>query len=76
MADKSGGGGATPFLAFLVGALIVVVAVLGFSMYGQGLLPQSRPVDVKVSVPKPTLPDMPTTPNPAPTPPPLNKPSI
>jgi hypothetical protein len=30
MADNSGGGGATPFLAFLVGGLIVAVVALGF----------------------------------------------
>jgi len=33
MANDSGGGGATPFLAFLVGGLIVAVVVLGFFMY-------------------------------------------
>ena len=30
MADNSEGGGATPFLAFLVGGLIVAVVALGF----------------------------------------------
>ena len=33
MANDPGGGGATPFLAFLVGGLLVAVAVLGFFMY-------------------------------------------
>ncbi|MBV9332243.1 MAG: hypothetical protein JOZ55_11885 [Alphaproteobacteria bacterium] len=34
MADNSNGGGsAAPFLAFLVGGLIVAVVVLGFFMY-------------------------------------------
>jgi hypothetical protein len=33
MANDSDGGGATPFLAFLVGGLLVAVAVLGFFMY-------------------------------------------
>jgi hypothetical protein len=32
MADDSGGG-ATPFLAFLVGGLLVAVVVLGFLMF-------------------------------------------
>jgi hypothetical protein len=32
MADNSGGG-ATPFLAFLVGGLIVAVVALGFFMF-------------------------------------------
>ena len=30
---ENGGGGATPFLAFLVGGLIVAVVVLGFFVY-------------------------------------------
>ena len=33
MADNSGGGGATPFLAFLVGGLIVAVVAMGFFMF-------------------------------------------
>jgi hypothetical protein len=32
MANDSGGGGGTPFLAFLVGGLLVAVAALGFFM--------------------------------------------
>lgn len=30
MAENGGGGGATPFLAFLVGGLLVAVVVVGF----------------------------------------------
>jgi hypothetical protein len=33
MANDSGGGGVTAFLAFLVGGLIVAVAALGFFIY-------------------------------------------
>jgi len=33
MADNSGGSNGTPFLAFLVGGLVVAVVALGFFMY-------------------------------------------
>lgn len=48
MASDSGGG-ATPFLAFLVGGLIVVVAVIGYFMYtGAG---SHKSLDVNVKTP-------------------------
>jgi hypothetical protein len=72
MADRPGGG-ATPFLAFLVGGLLVVVAVIGVAMYG-GFTPPARPVEVRVSVPHPSLPTTPSIPNPAPAPAPTPTP--
>jgi hypothetical protein len=33
MADNDGNGGATPFLAFLVGGLLVAVVAVGFFAY-------------------------------------------
>jgi hypothetical protein len=53
MADGNSGGGNT-FLAFLVGGLIVVVAVLGyFMMSGHGVgSSASKSVDVNISAPK------------------------
>ncbi|HZZ34264.1 MAG TPA: hypothetical protein VFE03_00970 [Caulobacteraceae bacterium] len=74
MADNSGGGGANAFLAFLVGGLIVVVAVIGVAMYG-GFTPPAKPVDVRVSVPQPSLPNAPSVPNPAPAPTPTPVPT-
>jgi hypothetical protein len=73
MADRTGSG-ATPFLAFLVGGLLVLVAVVGFAMYGGGFQPATRQVDVNVSMPKPKLPDAPTIPNPTPMPAPVPTP--
>lgn len=59
-----------PWLAFLVGGLLVVVAVIVWLMYSGGGLPGgSRKVDVDVNVPKPELPATPSAPNtPAPKP--------
>lgn len=36
MADGSSGGGANSFLAFIVGGLLVVVAVFGFFVFTNG----------------------------------------
>jgi hypothetical protein len=54
MADGEGGGG-TSFLAFLVGGLLVVVAVVGFMVYnggGFGSAPAKKSVDINISAPK------------------------
>lgn len=71
MAQNSGSG-ATPWLAFLVGGLIVVVAVIGYIMYSGGGSQPSMPksVNVDVNLPKaPPIPDAPKLPDaPIPTP--------
>lgn len=43
-------GGATPFLAFLVGGLIVVVAVIVYFMYTGGHTP-AKQLDVDIKAP-------------------------
>lgn len=48
MAENSGNG-ATPVLAFIVGGLLVVVAVIAFMMYSGG--GQSKSVDVNIKAP-------------------------
>lgn len=62
----------TPWLAFLVGGLIVAVAVIGYVAYSGGALRPSMPdtVDVDVNLPKPPpIPDAPKLPDmPVPTP--------
>lgn len=44
------GGGSTPFLAFLVGGLVVVVAVIAYFMYTGGSSP-TKQIDVNVKAP-------------------------
>jgi len=54
MADGSDSG-ATPWLAFLIGGLIVAVVVLGFFMYGGGHFgaqPSTSSVNLTVHTPK------------------------
>lgn len=53
------GGGATPFLAFLIGGLIVAVAVIGYFMYsGAG---SHKSVDVNVKAPSVSAPAAPSS---------------
>ena len=60
MAEQSSGSGGAPWLAFIVGGLVVVAAIIGFMMYsGQSLVPD-RSVDVKIEAPQ--LPDAPKLP--------------
>ena len=66
MAEQSSSGGATPWLAFLVGGLIVVVAIIAWFMYSGGQAP-TKAVNVDVDVPTveaPKLPDAPAIPKP------------
>jgi hypothetical protein len=67
MAEQSSGSGAAPWLAFMVGGLVVVAAIIGFMMYsGQSLLPH-RTVEVKIAAPQsPDAPKLPEAPLPKP----------
>jgi hypothetical protein len=54
MAEGSGGGGNSG-LAFIVGGLLVVVAVIGFMMFNGGSFspaPAKKSVDINISAPK------------------------
>ena len=57
--STSNGGSATPWLAFLVGGLVVIVAVIGYFVYsGQSVAPK-KALDVNISAPQ--LPSAPKT---------------
>lgn len=65
MAQNSGSG-ATPWLAFLIGGLLVAVAVIAYFVYGGGTSKPSMPesVNVDVNLPKaPPIPDAPKLPD-------------
>ena len=59
MAEENSGGGATPWLAFLVGGLVVVVAVVVYFLYSGGM-GQTKTVDVNVSAPEISAPAAPS----------------
>lgn len=67
MAEQSSSGGATPWLAFIVGGLVVVAAIIGFLMYSGNLQAPARSVDVKIEAPQlPDAPKLPEAPLPKP----------
>jgi hypothetical protein len=61
MANTDSGSGATPWLAFFIGALIVAVAVLGFFMFTGGHIftgaTPSMPAHMNVTVKVPPGPN-------------------
>lgn len=57
MAEQSSGSGGTPVLAFIVGGLVVVVAIVAFMMYSGRGPAANKSIDVKIEAPQ--LPDAP-----------------
>lgn len=74
-APREGGSG---WLGFLIGGLVVVVAVIAFVLWSGGAQAPSKvaDIDVEVDIPAPRMPDVPALPPveppsvPSPTPPP------
>ena len=56
--NNTSGGGNTG-LAFIVGAVVVVLAVIAFFVFGRGMAPETRNVDVDVDLPKVEAPSVP-----------------
>ncbi|MES2034243.1 MAG: hypothetical protein V4466_08725 [Pseudomonadota bacterium] len=57
--NASSGGGSNAWLAFLVGGLIVVVAVIAWFMYSGASKGPELPKSVDVNISAPQLPDAP-----------------
>lgn len=61
MAENTNGGGGNAGLAFIVGGLLVVVAVLAWFMFGRGGMDQTKDVNVDVNLPEVSAPAIPGT---------------
>ncbi|PZR34559.1 hypothetical protein [Caulobacter segnis] len=61
MAEQTSSGGGNSGLAFIVGGLVVIVAVLAFFMWSGGI-GHKKQVDVNISASAPKLPDAPKAP--------------
>jgi hypothetical protein len=59
-ANSSGGGNAG--LAFIVGGLLVVVAVIAWFVFARGGMEQTKKVDVDVNLPRVEAPKLPAAP--------------
>ena len=58
--NNTGGGGNTG-LAFIVGAIVVVLAVIAYFVFARGGAPETREIDVNVDVPEVSAPSVPGT---------------
>ncbi|MBO9500585.1 hypothetical protein [Brevundimonas sp. A19_0] len=66
MSDQSnntggnGGGGGNAGLAFIVGGIVVVLAIVAYFVFSGGIGTQEKDVDVDVNLPEVSAPDVPT----------------
>ena len=58
--NNTGGGGNTG-LAFIVGAIVVVLAVVAWFVFARGGAPDTKQIDVNVDVPEVSAPAVPGT---------------
>lgn len=59
MAENSSSGGGNAGLAFIVGGLVVVVAILAWFLFGRGGAPDTKNVEVDVNLPEVSAPAAP-----------------
>ncbi len=61
MAEGSSNSGGNSGLAFIVGGLVVIVAIIAFFVYSGGFT-QKKSIDVNIAAEAPKLPDAPKPP--------------
>lgn len=61
MAEQTGGGG-NAALAFVVGGVVVALAVIAYVVFMRGAAPETRSVDVEVKLPEVSAPSVPAPP--------------
>lgn len=59
--NNTGGGGGNTGLAFIVGAIVVVLAVVAWFVFARGGAPETKQIDVDVDVPEISAPAVPGT---------------
>ena len=59
--NNTGGGGGNTGLAFIVGAIVVVLAVVAYFVFARGGAPETNQLDVNVDVPEVSAPAVPGT---------------
>lgn len=59
--NTTGGGGGNAGLAFIVGAIVVVLAVVAWFVFVRGGAPEAKKVDVDVNLPEVSAPAVPGT---------------
>ncbi len=59
--NNTGGGGGNTGLAFIVGAIVVVLAVVAWFVFARGGAPETKQIDVDVDLPEVSAPQVPGT---------------
>ena len=59
--NNPGGGGGNTGLAFIVGAIVVVLAVVAWFVFARGGAPETKDINVDVDVPEVSAPAVPGT---------------
>lgn len=59
--NNSGGGGGNTGLAFIIGGVVVVLAIVAYFVFARGgMAPESKDIDVDISVPEVSAPSVPS----------------
>lgn len=59
--NNTGGGGGNAGLAFIVGGIVVVLAIVAYFVFARGgMAPESKEINVDVNLPEVTAPAVPT----------------
>jgi hypothetical protein len=61
MAENTNSGGGNTGLAFIVGAVVVVLAIVAYFVFARGGAPETKQIDVDVSLPEVSAPAVPGT---------------
>ena len=59
--NNTGGGSGNTGLAFIVGAVVVVLAIVAWFVFARGGGPETKQIDVNVDVPEVSAPSVPGT---------------
>ena len=59
--NNSGGGGGNAGLAFIVGGIVVVLAIVAYFVFARGGAPETKDINVDVDLPEVSAPVVPST---------------
>ena len=59
--NNSGGGGGNAGLAFIVGGIVVVLAIVAYFVFARGGAPETKDINVDVDLPEVSAPTVPST---------------
>ncbi len=61
--NNPGGGGGNTGMAFIIGAVVVVLAIVAYFVFVRGGAPETKDIDVDVNLPEVSAPQVPSPAN-------------